>query len=73
MKTERQEWRYSWIKLQKAMMSLNKYVRCTFQVKMRCRCLYVNASEGNRMKGCDGGRILPPRCNGPTTAGGAVL
>ncbi len=49
MGTERQEWRYSWIKLQKAMMSLNKYERCTFQVKTRHGCLYMNVSEGNRL------------------------
>ncbi len=38
---------YGWIKLQKAMMSLNKYERCTF--KTRHGCLYVNVSEGNRL------------------------
>ncbi len=32
-----------------AMMSLNKYKRCTFQVKTRHRCLYMNVSEGSRL------------------------
>ncbi len=31
------------------MMLLNKYERCTFQVKTRYGCLYVNVSEGNRL------------------------
>ncbi len=49
MGTERQEWRNGWIKLQKAIMSLNKYEHCTFQFKTRHGCLYVNVSEGNRL------------------------
>ncbi len=48
--TERQEPRYSLIKLQKAMMSLNKYERCTFQSQNAaqmsvCECV----SEGNSL------------------------
>ncbi len=50
MGTERQESRYGWIKLQNAMMSLNKYERCMFQsqneAKMSlCECV----SEGNSL------------------------
>ncbi len=45
-----QEWRYGWIKLQKAIMSLNKYERCTFRSQNTaqmslCECV----SEGNRL------------------------
>ncbi len=49
MVTERQEPRYSCIKLQKAIMSLNKYEHCTFQSQNAVPDVFVNVSEGNRM------------------------
>ncbi len=50
MGTERKEPRYSWIRLQKAIMSLNKYEHYTFQSQnaaqmFLCKCV----SEGNRL------------------------